>query len=81
MVQVLTNDTEDNGGGGDQESPCAAALRQRTAALERENRSLRDEAARLAAGADTAELAEQRLLRDIALQLGTNTLVYASQTL
>ncbi|CAH0406563.1 unnamed protein product [Chilo suppressalis] len=69
LLQVLTNDTEVEISPTEQEAACAAALRKRTGALERENRALRDEASRLAAGADSAELAEQQLLRDIALQL------------
>lgn len=68
-LQVLTNDTEEPLTPTEQEEACAAALRRRTGALERENRALRDEASRLAAGADSAELAEQQLLRDIAHQL------------
>ncbi|XP_013186500.2 trafficking kinesin-binding protein milt isoform X2 [Amyelois transitella] len=71
LLQVLTNDTEEATSPTEQESPTAAALRKRTGALERENRALRDEAARLAAGADSAELAEQQLLRDIAQQLAS----------
>lgn len=67
---MLTNDTEEVTTPTEQEAPGAVALRKRTGALERENRSLREEAARLAAGADSAELAEQQLLRDIAHQLG-----------
>lgn len=67
---MLTNDTEEVTTPTEQESAGAVALRKRTGALERENRSLREEAARLAAGADSAELAEQQLLRDIAHQLG-----------
>lgn len=66
---MLTNDTEEVDSPGAEEA-LAAALRRRTGALERENRALRDEAARLAAGADSAELAERQLLRDIAQQLG-----------
>lgn len=69
-VQVLTNDTEEGSSPTEQEAASAALLRKRTGALERENRALRDEAARLAAGADCAELAERQLLRDIAQQLG-----------
>lgn len=69
IFQVLTNDTEEGSPTEEQEAPMAAALRKRTCALERENRALRDEAARLAAGADSAELAERQLLRDIASQL------------
>lgn len=65
---MLTNDTEE-GSPTEQEEASAAALRRRTGALERENRALRDEAARLAAGADSAELAERQLLRDIVQQL------------
>ncbi|XP_028040968.1 trafficking kinesin-binding protein milt isoform X2 [Bombyx mandarina] len=68
LLQVLTNDTEE-GSPTEQEEASAAALRRRTGALERENRALRDEAARLAAGADSAELAERQLLRDIVQQL------------
>lgn len=70
-MQVLTNDTEEGTSPTEQEAACASAtaLRKRTGALERENRALREEAARLAAGADSAELAEQQLLRDIAQQL------------
>ncbi|XP_053623749.1 trafficking kinesin-binding protein milt isoform X2 [Plodia interpunctella] len=71
LLQVLTNDTEEGTSPTEQESPTAAALRKRTGALERENRALREEAARLAAGADSAELAEQQLLRDIAQQLAS----------
>lgn len=68
---MLTNDTEEGTSPTEQEEACASAtaLRKRTGALERENRALREEAARLAAGADCAELAEQQLLRDIANQL------------
>ncbi|KAL0841965.1 hypothetical protein ABMA28_014191 [Loxostege sticticalis] len=70
LLQVLTDDTEEGGTSPtEQEAAHAAALRRRTGALERENRALREEAARLAAGADSAELAEQQLLRDIAHQL------------
>lgn len=69
-MQVLTNDTEEVTTPTEQESAGAVALRKRTGALERENRALREEASRLAAGADSAELAEQQLLRDIAHQLG-----------
>lgn len=70
LPQVLTDDTEEGGTSPtEQEAAHAAALRRRTGALERENRALREEAARLAAGADSAELAEQQLLRDIAHQL------------
>lgn len=72
-LQVLTNDTEEGTPPEEQEAATAAALRRRTGALERENRALRDEAARLAAGADSAELAERQLLRDIATQLGKYT--------
>lgn len=68
-MQVLTNDTEECSSPEEQEAANAALLRKRTGALERENRALREEAARLAAGADTAELAERQLLRDIAHQL------------
>lgn len=71
LLQVLTNDTEEVCDNSEQEAPSAVALRKRTGALERENRALREEAARLAAGADSAELAEQKLLRDIALQLAS----------
>ncbi|KOB78736.1 Selenide, partial [Operophtera brumata] len=71
LLQVLTNDTEEPLSPTEQEAACAAALRRRTGALERENRALRDEASRLAAGADSAELAEQQLLRDIAHQLSS----------
>ncbi|GBP21973.1 Trafficking kinesin-binding protein milt [Eumeta japonica] len=71
LLQVLTNDTEEGADSPDKEDACAAALRKRTGALERENRALRDEAARLAAGADSAELAERQLLRDIAQQLSS----------
>lgn len=72
LLQVLTNDTEEgNSPTEEQEAACAAALRKRTGALERENRALREEAARLAAGTDSAELAEQQLLRDIAQQLAS----------
>ncbi|XP_013145927.1 PREDICTED: trafficking kinesin-binding protein 1 [Papilio polytes] len=71
LLQVLTNDTEDSTPTEEQEPPTAVALRKRTSALERENRALRDEAARLAAGADSAELAERQLLRDIANQLSS----------
>ncbi|KAM3963376.1 trafficking kinesin-binding protein milt isoform 2-T2 [Aphomia sociella] len=72
LLQVLTNDTEEGTSPTEeQEAACAAALRKRTGALERENRALREEAARLAAGTDSAELAEQQLLRDIAHQLAS----------
>ncbi|XP_059054436.1 trafficking kinesin-binding protein milt isoform X2 [Achroia grisella] len=72
LLQVLTNDTEEGTSTTEeQEAACAAALRKRTGALERENRALREEAARLAAGTDSAELAEQQLLRDIAHQLAS----------
>ncbi|XP_068629438.1 trafficking kinesin-binding protein milt isoform X2 [Battus philenor] len=71
LLQVLTNDTEEGSPTEEQEAPTAVALRKRTCALERENRALRDEAARLAAGADSAELAERQLLRDIANQLSS----------
>ncbi|CAG5012635.1 unnamed protein product [Parnassius apollo] len=71
LLQVLTNDTEEGSPTEEQEAPTAAALRKRTCALERENRALREEAARLAAGADSAELAERQLLRDIANQLSS----------
>ncbi|KAI5641782.1 hypothetical protein NE865_06086 [Phthorimaea operculella] len=71
LLQVLTNDTEDVTTPTEPEPPGAAALRKRTGALERENRALREEAARLAAGADQCELAEQQLLRDIAHQLAS----------
>ncbi|XP_050672377.1 trafficking kinesin-binding protein milt isoform X2 [Leptidea sinapis] len=70
LLQVLTNDTEDSPT-EEREEATAVALRRRTGALERENRALRDEAARLAAGADSAELAERQLLRDIATQLAS----------
>ncbi|KAJ0180444.1 hypothetical protein K1T71_003848 [Dendrolimus kikuchii] len=69
LLQVLTNDTEEGSSPTEQEAASAALLKKRTGALERENRALRDEAARLAAGADSAELAERQLLRDIAQQL------------
>lgn len=72
-MQVLTNDTEEGSSPTEQEAASAALLRRRTGALERENRALREEATRLAAGADCAELAERQLLRDIAHQLGTDT--------
>ncbi|KAH9637716.1 hypothetical protein HF086_009384 [Spodoptera exigua] len=71
LLQVLTNDTEECSSPEEQEAANAALLRKRTGALERENRALREEAARLAAGADTAELAERQLLRDIANQLAS----------
>ncbi|CAB3236474.1 unnamed protein product [Arctia plantaginis] len=71
LLQVLTNDTEEGSSPTEQEAASAALLRKRTGALERENRALRDEAARLAAGADCAELAERQLLRDIAQQLAS----------
>ncbi|XP_046965154.1 trafficking kinesin-binding protein milt isoform X1 [Vanessa cardui] len=71
LLQILTNDTEENSPTEDQEAATAALLKRRTGALERENRSLREEAARLAAGADSAELAERQLLRDIAAQLSS----------
>ncbi|XP_072944263.1 trafficking kinesin-binding protein milt isoform X2 [Epargyreus clarus] len=71
LLQVLTNDTEEGTPPEEQEAATALALRRRTGALERENRALRDEAARLAAGADSAELAERQLLRDIATQLAS----------
>ncbi|XP_048479350.1 trafficking kinesin-binding protein milt isoform X2 [Plutella xylostella] len=71
LLQVLTDDTEDPDSSNQEEACAAAALLKRTGALERENRSLRDEAARLAAGADSAEAAEQQLLRDIATQLSS----------
>ncbi|CAK1582036.1 unnamed protein product [Parnassius mnemosyne] len=71
LLQVLTNDTEEGTPTEEQEPPTAVALRKRTCALERENRALREEAARLAAGADSAELAERQLLRDIANQLSS----------
>lgn len=67
---MLTNDTEEGLSPTEQEAASAAALKKRTGALERENRALREEASRLAAGADSAELAERQLLRDIAQQLG-----------
>lgn len=69
LLQVLTNDTEEGSSPTEQEAASAALLRKRTGALERENRALREEASRLAAGADCAELAERQLLRDIAQQL------------
>ncbi|OWR43167.1 trafficking kinesin-binding protein milt [Danaus plexippus plexippus] len=73
LLQILTNDTEDGSPTAEeQEAATAIALKKRTGALERENRALRDEAARLAAGADSAELAERQLLRDIASQLYPN---------
>ncbi|KAI8435129.1 hypothetical protein MSG28_003506 [Choristoneura fumiferana] len=71
LLQILTNDTEETLSPSEQEAAQEAALRKRTGALERENRALRDEAARLAAGADCAELAERQLLRDIAHQLAS----------
>nr|XP_032514033.1 trafficking kinesin-binding protein milt isoform X2 [Danaus plexippus plexippus] len=72
LLQILTNDTEDGSPTAEeQEAATAIALKKRTGALERENRALRDEAARLAAGADSAELAERQLLRDIASQLSS----------
>lgn len=67
--QVLTDDTEDGSPTEEKEDASASALLKRTGALERENRALREEAQRLAAGTDSAELAEQQLLRDIAHQL------------
>ncbi|XP_045518663.1 trafficking kinesin-binding protein milt isoform X1 [Pieris brassicae] len=70
LLQILTNDTEDSPT-EEKEAATAALLRRRTGALERENRALRDEASRLAAGADSAELAEKQLLRDIAAQLAS----------
>lgn len=78
-VQVLTNDTEEGSSPTEQEAASAALLRKRTGALERENRALREEATRLAAGADSAELAERQLLRDIAHQLGKTYLHYDTQ--
>lgn len=66
---MLTNDTEDLSSPEEQEAASAVVLRKRTGALERENRALRDEAAKLVATADSAEAAEARLLRDIAHQL------------
>ncbi|CAH0604606.1 unnamed protein product [Chrysodeixis includens] len=71
LLQVLTNDTEEGSSPTEQEAASAALLRKRTGALERENRALREEATRLAAGADSAELAERQLLRDIAHQLAS----------
>ncbi|XP_063531688.1 trafficking kinesin-binding protein milt isoform X2 [Cydia strobilella] len=71
LLQILTNDTEEGSTPSEQEAAQEAALRKRTGALERENRALRDEAARLAAGADQCELAERQLLRDIAHQLAS----------
>ncbi|KAJ8722798.1 hypothetical protein PYW07_003978 [Mythimna separata] len=71
LLQVLTNDTEECSSPEEQEAANAALLRKRTGALERENRALREEATRLAAGADCAELAERQLLRDIAHQLAS----------
>nr|XP_021189621.2 trafficking kinesin-binding protein milt isoform X2 [Helicoverpa armigera] len=71
LLQVLTNDTEECSSPEEQEAANAALLRKRTGALERENRALREEATRLAAGADSAELAERQLLRDIAHQLAS----------
>ncbi|XP_045784599.1 trafficking kinesin-binding protein milt isoform X2 [Maniola jurtina] len=71
LLQVLTDDTEEGSPTEEQEAPTAIALKRRTGALERENRALREEAARLAAGADSAELAERQLLRDIAAQLSS----------
>ncbi|XP_052737747.1 trafficking kinesin-binding protein milt isoform X2 [Bicyclus anynana] len=71
LLQVLTDDTEESSPTEEQEAPTAIALKRRTGALERENRALREEAARLAAGADSAELAERQLLRDIAAQLSS----------
>ncbi|XP_075969423.1 trafficking kinesin-binding protein milt isoform X3 [Anticarsia gemmatalis] len=71
LLQVLTNDTEEGSSPTEQEAASAALLRKRTGALERENRALREEASRLAAGADCAELAERQLLRDIAQQLAS----------
>ncbi|XP_063377948.1 trafficking kinesin-binding protein milt isoform X2 [Cydia fagiglandana] len=71
LLQILTNDTEEGSTPSEQEAAQEAALRKRTGALERENRALRDEAARLAAGADQCELAERQLLRDIAQQLAS----------
>ncbi|XP_041976919.1 trafficking kinesin-binding protein milt isoform X2 [Aricia agestis] len=70
LLQVLTNDTEESPT-EEPEGATALALRKRQGALERENRALREEAARLAAGADSAELAEKQLLRDIAAQLSS----------
>lgn len=72
-LQILTNDTETPLSPSEQEAAQEAALRKRTGALERENRALRDEAARLAAEADGVELSERELLRDIAHQLGKPT--------
>lgn len=66
---MLTDDTEESSPTDETAEASATALLKRTGALERENRSLREEAQRLAAGADSAELAEQQLLRDIAHQL------------
>ncbi|CAH2232751.1 jg15498 [Pararge aegeria aegeria] len=71
LEEVLTDDTEEGSPTEEQEAPTAIALKRRTGALERENRALREEAARLAAGADSAELAERQLLRDIAAQLSS----------
>ncbi|XP_034840665.1 trafficking kinesin-binding protein milt isoform X2 [Maniola hyperantus] len=71
LLQVLTDDTEEGSPTEEQEAPTAIALKRRTGALERENRALREEAARLAAGADSAELAERQLLKDIAAQLSS----------
>ncbi|CAK1552137.1 unnamed protein product [Leptosia nina] len=71
LLQVLTNDTEEGSPTEEKEAATAALLRRRAGALERENKSLREEAARLAAGADSAELAERQLLRDIAAQLAS----------
>ncbi|XP_038215306.1 trafficking kinesin-binding protein milt [Zerene cesonia] len=71
LLQVLTNDTEEGSPTEEKEAATAALLRRRTGALERENRALREEAQRLAAGADSAELAERQLLRDIAAQLAS----------
>ncbi|XP_045491903.1 trafficking kinesin-binding protein milt isoform X3 [Colias croceus] len=71
LLQILTNDTEEGSPTEEKEAATAALLRRRTGALERENRALREEAQRLAAGADCAELAERQLLRDIAAQLAS----------
>ncbi|CAH0720726.1 unnamed protein product, partial [Brenthis ino] len=71
LLQILTNDTEEGSPTEEQEAATAAALKRRTGALERENRALREEASRLAAGADSAEQAERQLLRDIAAQLSS----------
>lgn len=75
LIQILTNDVDECGS----ESGTPTSLRyinlefmqRRVASLEDENRQLRSEASQLAHDTEDCEMAEQRLVQDIATQLAT----------